>query len=86
MGTVRLQRVKQTKQIPGKKVRSQIVTQATIVMCRIDLIYGNIFMNRVDPDQTALKEQSELGLHCLQFRWVFLTSRLIHVILCKILG
>ena len=37
-------------------------------MITIDIgIAVHTLANRVDPDQTAPREQSDLGLHCLQY-------------------
>ena len=51
------------------------LTPPLAIMILVEQTYGNNSMywdriplaNRVDTDQTAPKEQSDLGLHCLQF-------------------
>ena len=40
------------------------------------ILYTKVFdkiayANNLNPDQTAFKEQSDLGLHCLPFHYVF---------------
>ena len=41
--------------------------------------------NSVDPDQTAL-EQSDVGLHCLQYMYLFVYFILSETLVYKILG